>query len=250
MNSDEKAILVVKVGTSTLLGSHELPSEVFSKVADSVRRLSSMYRVVLVSSGATGFGMRHVGLEKRPQETRQLQALSMLGQVGLMDRWQRAFDGTPIGQVLLTRRELEELRPVESLVASLAALWDYGAVPVINENDAIASEEFGFSDNDQLAAQIAVKLGAKKLVLLTDQDGVQEDFGTQSQRRIEVLRIDDAEQYVDESASQHGRGGIRSKIDAARLALEASIGVYIANAEQADAVQHTLDGVAGTNVVP
>jgi glutamate 5-kinase len=188
-------------------------------------------------------------LAERPTEVADLQALAMIGQVGLLTRWREALDSTTIGQVLVTRSDLEHDIQRESFVRSLQRVWDYSALPIVNENDAVSSEEITFGDNDQLAARIAVTLGAEKLLLLTDQDGIQEDFGTESQRRIETLSMNEIERHIAPVQSKFGKGGASSKILAAQYALQGGVEVYIAHALEVATVESVLSRKSGTKVV-
>ena len=242
-------ILVVKVGTSTLLGTHEAPSTSFDHIAASICELMHEYRIVLVTSGAIGFGVVQVGLHERPTEVSKLQALSMIGQVGLLRRWREAFEGVTIGQVLLTRHDMAEASTRESFCASVEQLWGYDAIPIVNENDAVSNEEISFGDNDQLAAEVAAVLGATRLVLLTDQDGIQAAFGTASQRRLEVVSINDVDAHILPVKSSLGKGGASSKVLAARRALEAGVEVFVAHAATERSLQAALAGQAGTKII-
>jgi glutamate 5-kinase len=204
---------------------------------------------VLVTSGAIGFGVRQMELDARPVGLHDLQALSMIGQVGLLRKWREAFTDVTVGQVLVTRHDLEESSTSKPFAGSVASLFGYGAQPIINENDAVSTEEISFGDNDRLAAEAAVVLGAEKLVMLTDQDGIQEAFGTERQRRLETVRIDDVDAHIHATKSTLGKGGASSKIQAARIALDAGIEVYIAHAGHASALEQVLSGVSGTKIV-
>ncbi len=244
-----KPILVVKVGTSTLLGTHEQPSQAFDYVAESIIALRRQYDIVLVTSGAIGFGVRQVDLAERPAEVHHLQALSMIGQVGLLRRWREAFEGVTVGQVLVTRQDLERARTAGLFRDSVRSVWEYGALPIVNENDAVSTEEISFGDNDRLAAEVAVALGAQKLVMLTDQDGIRAEFGTDAERRLERVRIDEVGGYIKATKSTMGTGGAGSKVQAARIALDAEVEVYIAHAAHPGSLQAALSGNAGTNIV-
>ena len=247
---NENPILVIKVGTSTLLGKTEIPSKTFDHVASSINKLSSRYRIILVTSGAIGFGVTQMNLIERPKDVRQLQALSMIGQVGLLRRWREAFGDTKIGQVLVTRRDLQDNFSSKAFFASIVQLWNYGALPIVNENDAISNDEITFGDNDQLAAEIAVALSATQLVLLTDQDGIQANFGGELQSRLATIPISEVDDHIVQSSqSTFGSGGASSKIIASRRALEKGIGVYIADASLEKSVESTLAGQSGTKIV-
>lgn len=241
--------LVVKVGTSTLLDTDEKPSETFEFVATSIRALRDRYDIVLVTSGAIGFGVRQVGLDERPTEVHHLQALSMIGQVGLLRRWREAFDGLTVGQVLVTRQDLERSATLGLFRESVRSVWEYGALPIVNENDAVSSEEISFGDNDRLAAEVAVALDAQRLVFLTDQDGIQAEFGTAAQRRLETVRIDAVDGHIKPVKSGFGTGGASSKVQAARIALSAGVEVSIAHAATVGAIEDALSGKVGTKII-
>lgn len=242
-------VLVVKVGTSTLLDAYDRPVSTFDVVAQSIRELTNRYRIVLITSGAIGFGVQHLGIKERPNDVSQLQALSMLGQVGLMERWNAAFGEQAVGQVLLTRHDLKEADESALLVDGIKAMWRYGALPVVNENDAVSSDEISFGDNDRLAAEVAVRLQAEALVLLTDQDGIQADFGTDTQRRIVQATIEQAAGHITADTSGAGTGGASSKLEAARIALAGEVHTYIAHAAHHAAIQRAIAGAAGTKIV-
>lgn len=246
---DHRPVLVVKVGTSTLLDTHESPSHTFEYVAESILRLQEAYDIVLVTSGAIGFGVTRLGLNGRPESLAQLQALSMIGQVGLLKRWREAFDETTLGQVLVTRRDLEANTTALLFRHSVAAVWGYGGIPIINENDAVSTEEISFGDNDMLAAEVASVLGATTLVLLTDQDGVQAEYGTDNQYRLEVVSVDEAITHIQPVKSSMGKGGASSKLLAAQFALANGCKVYISHAEAKGSIEAVLSGKVGTKIV-
>lgn len=244
-----KDILVVKVGTSTLLSGEEAPSKAFDHIATSIRALSTRYSVILVTSGAIGFGVTQLGLAERPTDVSKLQALSMIGQVGLLRRWREAFDGMTIGQVLVTTRDLEENDTTNLFHDSVREVWAYGALPIVNENDAVSTEEISFGDNDKLAAEVARVLSAKRLVLLTDQDGIQAEFGTPAQRRLEVVHIDEVDRHIRPTKSVLGKGGASSKVQAARIALRAGVEVFVAHAASEQSLESVLSGLSGTKII-
>lgn len=244
-----RPVIVVKVGTSTLLGAHEAPSRTFEYIAKSIIDLRATHDVVLVTSGAIGFGVRRVGLSHRPEQLEQLQALSMIGQVGLLKRWREAFGDATLGQVLITRRDLEVDTTATMFLHSVQAVWAYDGIPIINENDAVSTEEISFGDNDRLAAEIAVVCDAETLILLTDQDGIQMNYGTDNQQRLAIATIEEALSHVTPTKSQLGSGGASSKLLAAQLALTAGIDVYIAHANHESSVEEALSGKVGTKIV-
>jgi glutamate 5-kinase len=241
--------LVIKIGTSTLLQAHERPTNVFETVAASITALQGEYQIVLVTSGAIGFGVRELGLETRPVHVAELQAVASIGQVGLMQYWRAAFGKTPVGQILLTARDLDDPESVLPMVETFQSMWQLGVVPIVNENDAITSDEITFGDNDKLASMVAISVGVEQIVFLTDQDGIRAEFGTATERRLEVIALGDAQTHVTTAQSTHGKGGMASKLIAAELALEHGIVPYIGSPWQEMPVQAILAGKSGTKLV-
>ena len=242
-------ILVIKVGTSTLLDQSEQPSATFGFVADSIRKLSETHRIILITSGAIGFGVTRLGLDARPEELAKLQALSMIGQVGLLKSWREALDGMTVGQVLITRHDLKQEVTAEPFRQSIEAIWGYGGLPIVNENDAVSREEISFGDNDSLSAEVAVAMSAKTLVFLTDQDGIQANYGTPNQCRLEFVTTTEAHQHLVPNKSYLGKGGASSKIQASCIALAEGIDVYVALASREHSAENALIGKSGTKVI-
>jgi glutamate 5-kinase len=218
--------IVVKLG-STLIASEgggprrELLADVAATLAEHV---AAGERVCVVSSGAIALGRRRGGLTQARRSLGQLQAASALGQAELQRLWQDAFapHGLLAAQVLLTAAELGERRSYLNVRNALNALHELGAVPILNENDATATDEISFGDNDILAAQVAVLLKAKTLLLLTSVDGVlthpPDHPGSQliaDGRAVETAVLG--------APARSGRGGIASKVRAAELAAAGGI---------------------------
>lgn len=244
-----KNTLVIKVGTSTLLGENEQPSSVFMNIAKDISFIKDSFNIVLVSSGAIGFGVRLLGQKKRPMALDKLQALSCIGQPALMAHWQKAFGDVVLGQALTTNHELEDKSEEKKLIKATHALWGYGTVPIFNENDALADTEIKVGDNDSLAAHIARHLNADALVLLSDIEGVYENFGKKNQRLLREITLSQAEKHVDQKNSAHGTGGLATKIKAAQLMQTQGAPTYLASAWQPLPVSRVLKGEIGTKFV-
>ncbi len=185
--------------------------------------------VCVVSSGAIALGLPRLGLERRPRSLPKLQAASALGQARLQSAWDRALsrEGIPAAQVLLTAADIADRATYVNARNALEALFALGAVPVVNENDATATDEITFGDNDALAAQVAVLTRARLLTLLTEVEGV---FtwapGTPGAQLIHHGSA--AGDAVLGETSMLGKGGMRSKVLAAELAAAAGIPTVIA----------------------
>ncbi|MFM7239596.1 MAG: glutamate 5-kinase, partial [Cyanobium sp.] len=165
---------VVKVGTSLLRGSPERPTAaVITDLAASLNRACRRGEAIaLVTSGAVGLGCARLQMPTRPTTVAALQAAAAVGQGQLMGLYQDAFAvrGLPVAQVLLTRGDLASRRRYQNACRTLEQLLALGVVPIVNENDTLATDELRFGDNDTLSALVAVAVGADELILLTDVD--------------------------------------------------------------------------------
>jgi glutamate 5-kinase len=242
-----KRPVVVKLGSSLVVDEggeprHELLLGRSREIAEVVAR---GVPVCIVSSGAIALGLGKLGLERRPRSLPRLQAASALGQAALQRAWEDALaaHGLTAAQVLLTSAEIADRRAYVNVRNALGALFAAGAVPVVNENDATATDEISFGDNDALAAQSAVLVRARLLVLLTSVPGVLTH--EPSDRRASVIASgSDARSAVFGTATSLGRGGMASKVAACELAAAAGIPAVIA-AGDGDAL---LPLVAGDHV--
>ena len=241
-------LIVVKVGTRVLTGPDGLLDtariEALGRQFDVA--LAAGRRIVLVSSGAVGAGMGRMGLTSRPQELASLQAVAAIGQSCLIEAYERAFRGRGrhAAQVLLVADDLQDRSRYLNIRNTLRALLDYGAIPVINENDTVSVEELrtSFGDNDRLAALVATLLGAPLLLLLSDVDGLYDRHPGEPGAAIlrHVPRIDaGVEGLARDRLGGLSKGGMASKIAAARIVTEAGGNCIIASGRN----DHVLDEV-------
>lgn len=223
--------LVVKIGSRMLASDPEMIPRLAGEVADLREDKRS---VVLVTSGAIAIGCHRLGYPSRPKETARLQAAAAAGQSVLMRRYDEAFAarGVTTAQVLLTHADLSDRERLNNARGALGELLDAGAVPIVNENDTVSTEEIYFGDNDQLSAMVAPLVSAELLILLTDVDGVLDGNG----KRISVM-ADEAVNVLPSSGARVGSGGISSKVDAARKGARSGASVVIAPA--------TIRGILG-----
>ena len=197
--------------------------------------------LVLVSSGAIAFGVKELGFRRRPKEMASLQAAAAAGQGILMHRYAEAFGshGLSVAQVLLTHADLSHRDRANNARDALQKLLDLGAVPIINENDAVAVDEIRFGDNDALAAMVAPMCEADVVLLLSDVEGVLDPRG---KRVSEIHSIDEANSWLKDGDSTLGTGGMRSKLEAAHRATLAGADVVIAAAHTPQVIQRVLAG--------
>ena len=231
-------MIVVKVGTRVLTHTDgTLDDERIGQLAEEVNELIELGRkVVLVSSGAVGAGMSRLGIHQRPRDVARLQAIAAVGQTSLIEAYDRTFrpHGRHAAQVLLTADDLDNRTRYLNVRNTLLALIQFGAVPIINENDTVAVDELvtKFGDNDRLAALVANLLRAPLLVILSDVDGLYTGDPTEPDSTLipMVSKLDDSiYAHVRDKATGLSKGGMACKLEAARIATAAGENVIIAS---------------------
>ena len=240
---------VVKVGTSVLTGATgALDPARIEHLAEEISAVNATgRRVALVSSGAVGAGIGQLGMAKRPDNLRQLQAAAAIGQAYLIRAYDEGFrrHGRHAAQLLLTHEDFDNRLRYLNMRNTLTALFEYDAVPVINENDTISVDEIKFGDNDKLAAMVANLLQAPLLVILSVVDGLyQADPGTSGLGEVVPLvrDVDAVLALAGASRSSGGTGGMRSKLEAAGLVTRAGGSVVIASGKQPNPLTRILQG--------
>jgi glutamate 5-kinase len=223
--------VVVKFGSSLIVGprGHARRGVVRARAAEIAALVREGTPVCVVSSGAIALGLPRIGLERRPRSLPKLQAASALGQARLQRVWESALakEGVEAAQILLTAADIADRAPYVNARNALRALFALGAVPIVNENDATATDEITFGDNDALAAQVAVLVRARLLVLLTEVEGVYTRApGTPGAELVGEGAL--AREAVLGETSATGRGGMQSKVLAAEMAAAAGIPSVIA----------------------
>lgn len=240
---------VVKVGSSSLTAAGRLDPTRLDALVDAlaVRRANGQ-QVVLVSSGAIAAGIAPLGLRKRPRDLATQQAAASVGQLLLVERYAASFarHGLQVGQVLLTADDLHRRGHYRNASRTLERLLALGVIPIVNENDTVATQEIRFGDNDRLAALVAHLVSADALVLLSDVDGLY----TGDPRLPDSKLLDDIygpQDLIDVSirgtSSSVGTGGMTTKIEAAAIATGSGISVLLASAPNVGAA---LQGQGGT----
>jgi glutamate 5-kinase len=242
--------IVVKVGSALLsepatgLARHRIRIW-----CEEIHRLLGRDRqILLVSSGAVAEGVARLGLKARPSTVHGLQAAAAVGQMGLVEAYEQAFaaHGRHTAMVLLTHDDLADRQRYLNARSTLTTLLDLGVIPVINENDTVATDEIRFGDNDTLAALVANLLQADLLIILTDTDGLHE----QDPRRVPdaplVTWADASDARLDGmvggAAGELGRGGMLTKVRAARVAARSGANTVIAGGRRPDVLRDILAG--------
>jgi glutamate 5-kinase len=225
---------VVKIGSALLTaGGTGLDTQAIAAWVAQLAHLRAQGRqVVVVSSGAVAEGMRRLGWQARPDAIHDLQAAAAVGQMGLVQAWESCFQahGVHTAQVLLTHEDLADRRRYLNARSALRTLLDLGVVPIINENDTVACDELRFGDNDTLGGLVANLIEAKLLVLLTDRDAMYEAdpaLEPQAGRLATAHAADPALDAMAGTGGRLGRGGMQTKLRAARLAARSGAATWI-----------------------
>ncbi|QSA97354.1 glutamate 5-kinase [Methylococcus sp. EFPC2] len=251
--------IIVKIGSALLTGGGRgLDKEaITSWVAQMAGLCREDREVVLVSSGSVAEGMARLGWKSRPKALHELQAAASVGQMGLVRTYETLFQehGLNTAQILLTHDDLSDRHRYLNSRSTLLTLLELGVVPVINENDTVATDEIRFGDNDTLAALVANSLEADLLVILTDQSGLFDCDPSLNPdaKLVEQASINDPSlgEMVGESRSGLGRGGMVTKLRAARLAARSGTATVIAGGREPDVLTRLVRGEAlGTFLVP
>jgi glutamate 5-kinase len=250
--------VVVKVGSNVLTAKSSLNIEAVDSISSQICTLiDSGLEVLLVSSGAMAAGLRKLGMHHRPDEIPMRQAISAVGQSGLMNAWEHAFEdhGKMVAQILLTSEDLNNRNRYLNARNTLHTLLKWKVIPVINENDTIRIEEIKLGDNDNLAAMIALLMDADFLVNLTDIDGLfTKDPRTSGDAKLipEVATFEkQIERYAGDIPGALGTGGMLSKIRAAKKITAAGVPMIIANGHKKAILTELFEGQChGTYFVP
>ncbi|TPJ75286.1 glutamate 5-kinase [Mesorhizobium sp. B2-6-2] len=227
--------ITVKIGSALLVDrATGLKRDWLTSLADDIAVLAGAgAEVLVVSSGAIALGRTILGLGKRALKLEESQAAAAVGQIALAGAWSDALgkDGLKSGQILLTFGDTEERRRYLNARATISTLLKMKAVPVINENDTVATSEIRYGDNDRLAARVATMMGADLLVLLSDIDGLYTAPPAKDPQAKFIPVVDritpDIEAMAGAAASELSRGGMRTKLDAGKIANAAGTAMII-----------------------
>lgn len=242
--------IVIKVGSSTITHSTGLLN--LRKIEELSRIISNLnnegYEIVLVSSGAIAAGRGKMQWDKRPEKIEEKQAMASIGQCELMYIYDKFFSqfSKVTAQMLMTKRVIldETLRTNAS--NTIQTLLRYGAIPIINENDSVATDEIVYGDNDTLSAITAQLVNADLLIILTDIDGLYDKNPSthQDAKRIEYVNVidDSIINMAEDTNSNVGTGGMITKIQAAKIACDAGCDMVIASGNQLKNIYKIMDG--------
>lgn len=250
LNKKDIERIVVKVGTSTLTyDTGKINLRRMSKLAQVLSDLKNAgIEIALVTSGAIGVGVGKLGLKERPNDTPGRQAAATVGQCELMFLYDKFFGeyGNITGQLLVTKDDFEDKERHRNLHNSFMKLFEYGAIPVINENDSVAVDEIVFGDNDSLSAHVAKIVDADTLIILTDIDGLFSANPREDENAVLIHCVDEITEEIlalaGGSGTSRGTGGMITKLHAAQIATEAGIDTVVMNGSDPEEIYKLLDG--------
>ncbi|WP_071394428.1 glutamate 5-kinase [Bacillus tuaregi] len=254
--------IVIKIGSSSLTSRHgEISHKKLEKLADEIVKLKDLgYEVVLVSSGAIAAGYRRLGCLKRPQSLPEKQAAASIGQGLLMESYSKLFlsNGYVASQILITRSDFLDEDRYKNMRNTLNVLLERGIIPIVNENDTVTIDRLKFGDNDTLSAKVAGLIDADQLVILSDIDGL---YDADPSKHLHAALVEHVNEITPEieataggSGSSVGTGGMKSKIEAVKIAMASGITTFLGNASKknivVDAVNRKARGTYFTAEAP
>ncbi|WP_457551024.1 glutamate 5-kinase [Desulfobacula sp.] len=250
--------VVVKLGSNVITAKNSLNLALIESISKQISSLMDKgVEVILVSSGAMAAGLRKMGMERRPDEIPKRQAISAIGQSGVMNAYEKSFAGCgkKVAQILLTAEDLNNRKRYLNARNTLHTLINWKVVPIINENDTIMVEEIKLGDNDNLAAMITLLLDADFLFILTDIDGLYNKDPRKCSNAKLIPKVTRFKKEIEDFASDIpgtlGTGGMLSKIHAAQKVTSAGIPMIVARGNTPDVLLHLFNGEEhGTYFVP
>jgi glutamate 5-kinase len=243
--------LVIKVGTSLIAPGGRIDTKQLRSLVDQLDLPE--HEFLIVSSGAIASGMSHLGLQDRPSNVPLMQACAAVGQSALMHTYEQLFFGKKVvAQLLLSGDDFTNTARYKNLQNTLNQLLHLGVVPIVNENDSVSVRELvgAFGDNDELSGLLAAAVGADWLLLLTDVDGFYAPNGKRSQLVRTIRKLTPEMEAVCNGHGKLGRGGMRSKLRAAKMASDAGVNVAIVNGRDPEAITKAVTRKIGTYFPP
>ena len=251
------SLWVIKIGTSLLRGTSTLSTaEVIENYCNCIALSKNEgHKFIIVSSGSVGLGCSQMSIKERPLDILSLQAVASIGQCHLMSLYTKSMNrfGYKVAQILLTRSEIGTRDSYINATKTLQRLLDWNVIPIVNENDTISNEELKYGDNDTLSALVAGAISADQLILLTDIDKLYSSDPRidKEAKPITDIHHQDELQNFDKSSTikgQWGTGGIKTKLEAARIATQRGIKVHLADGRDPTLLAEILKGSRGGTV--
>ena len=250
--------IVIKIGSSILIDEKGKPKKLWIKelVRDVKDLIKQKKQIVIVSSGAIALGCEYLGIKKNGLKVDKSQAVASIGQIELMDFYKKTFDKSKIkiSQILLTLDDTEQRRRSINARRTIDNLLSMKIVPIVNENDTTATTEIKYGDNDRLAARVAQIISADCLILLSDVDGLYTDDPKKNKNTKLITTVKeinkDIKRYATRAENLYGSGGMKTKIEAAKICQLSGCYMAIANGNQKNPIKEILENQKCTWFLP
>ena len=258
MYIDKSKKIVIKIGSSILIDEKGKTKKAWLKefVQDIKLLLKKKKQIVIVSSGAIAMGCEYLGIKKNGLKVDKCQAVASIGQIELMDYYKRTFDKNKIkiSQILLTLDDTEQRRRSINARRTIDNLLAMGIIPIVNENDTTATSEIKYGDNDRLAARVSQIIGADCLILLSDVDGLYTDNPKKNKESNFIKTVKEIDnnikKYATRSENLYGSGGMKTKIEAAKICQLSGCYMAIANGNYINPIKKIIENQKCTWFLP
>ena len=245
--------IVIKLGSSTVVDQKgKFKTKWVTSLIKDIKKFNKTNDLVIVSSGAIALGQNYLKIRKRKIKLEMSQAIAAIGQIHLAGEFQKLFDKFKIktGQILISPDDTEQRRRALNVRRTFDNLFKLKAIPIVNENDTTATTEIKYGDNDRLAARVAQIIGADTLIILSDVDGL---YDKSKRKKIirTVKKVDTKiESLIDQKKNMYGSGGITTKLDAAKICMNAGCHMFIGNGKKNNAIRNLIKNKTYTHFIP
>ena len=245
--------IVIKLGSSTVVDHKgKFKREWVTTLIKDIKKYKGKNDLVIVSSGAIALGQNYLKIKKKKIKLEMSQAIAAVGQIHLAGEFQKLFDKNKIktGQILISPDDTEQRRRALNVRRTFDNLFKLKAIPIVNENDTTATAEIKYGDNDRLAARVAQIIGADTLIILSDVDGLYDKFKKKKIIRT-VTKIDsNINALIDNKKNLYGSGGISTKLDAAKICINAGCHMFIASGKKNNPINNMIKNKIYTHFIP
>ena len=250
---DNSKTIVIKIGSSTIIdGKGRFKTSWMKSLIDDIKIYKKNKNFVIVSSGAIALGQKYLKIGQKKIKLEMSQAIAAVGQIHLAGEFQKIFDKNSFktGQILISPDDTEQRRRALNVRRTFENLFELDAIPIVNENDTTATSEIKYGDNDRLAARVAQIIGADTLIILSDVDGLYDKSKKKKIIKI-VTEIDSSiNALIDNKKNLYGSGGITTKLDAARICINAGCHMFIGNGKKNNPIKNMIKDKIYTHFIP
>ena len=246
MHINKAKKIVIKLGSSTIVDEkgNFKKKWLLSLIKDIKKLKKNNQQIVIVSSGAIALGQKYLKIKNKKLKLEMSQAIASIGQIHLINEFQKVFkkNNIKIGQILITPDDTEQRRRALNARRTFENLFKMKAIPIVNENDTTATSEIKYGDNDRLAARVAQIVGADLLIILSDVDGLYEEISNKKSLIREITVINEKIfSLVDKKINTYGTGGMFTKLEAAKICMNAGCNMLIASGENFNPIQRIVN---------